>query len=750
MAELGVFVGNNPTGVYSFETWLGREVDGVLGFIGQASWTDFTEGARWAADNLWSQIDRPIYWSVPLIVEGASLDQAAAGAYDGYWRSVAQQLADTRPQDEVIYVRTGWEFNGNWMPWAAKGNEQAFIEAFRGFVDVFRSVSDRFVFEWNVNIGDMGMNPADAYPGDAWVDIIGMDFYWNTRWDPSDPDQAWNYMVNRKYGLQWLEDFAAARSKPTAYSEWGVMSDNAGSYLEKARAWFESHDVVYQNYWNSDYAFAGSLTDGSYPNAAEAYRKLFSAPTVDGGGGTVTPPPPPPPTGLVVLDLATALSGALGAQAWGTAKVSAADWSGKAVLVTKAADGLGVAGGRFDGQVDHNPSTGASEVLRVDFAAGVDSAVIRLGRVGTNESGGKVEIASWKAYDAAGALVGQGVLDPRQGVAAGGGYDFAIDPAADFQRLEIRANPYSGGSSGSGESSDVSLLRIAYEPSTQTTTGSNRAPTVNGPLSVSVAENSAVGTVVADVNGSDADGDALRYAFVSGYGGGGAFSIDAATGVIRVADPSKLDFENASLDGYALRVAVTDGRGGSAVADVAVTVTDVPETGAATVIGLGDALGGGIGSQSWGGLKVSAADWSGKAALVTKAADGLGVAGGRFDGQTDYNPSTGASETLRLNFGAAVDSATIRLGRMSPTEGGAEMGAWKAYDAAGTLVGQGALDPREGVAAGTGYDFTIDTAADFTRIVLTARPYADGTTVTYDSSDFSVQRVAYWEADAAL
>ena len=31
------------------------------------------------------------------------------------------------------------------------------------------------------------MNPADAYPGDEYVDVIGMDFYYNIKWNPTDP-----------------------------------------------------------------------------------------------------------------------------------------------------------------------------------------------------------------------------------------------------------------------------------------------------------------------------------------------------------------------------------------------------------------------------------------------------------------------------------------------------------------------------------------------------------------------------------
>lgn len=102
-----------------------------------------------------------------------------------------------------------------------------------------------------------------------------MDFYWNTRWDPEDPVAAWTYMVDRTYGLRWHQDFAAAHGKPTAYSEWGVMQDDAASYIESARAWFEDHRVVYHSYWSSNTAFAGKLSDDQYPITGAAYRSAF-------------------------------------------------------------------------------------------------------------------------------------------------------------------------------------------------------------------------------------------------------------------------------------------------------------------------------------------------------------------------------------------------------------------------------------------------------------------------------------------
>lgn len=81
------------------------------------------------------------------------------------------------------------------------------------------------------NARETRMNPVDAYPGDEYVDVIGMDFYYNIQWNPADSRLAWDEMVNAPFGLKWLEEFAAAHNKPTAYPEWGVNSTARGPIL---------------------------------------------------------------------------------------------------------------------------------------------------------------------------------------------------------------------------------------------------------------------------------------------------------------------------------------------------------------------------------------------------------------------------------------------------------------------------------------------------------------------------------------
>ncbi|MBY9064253.1 hypothetical protein K7957_15030 [Sphingomonas yunnanensis] len=268
-----VYVGNDVPDLAAYESWLGRPTDGVQLFSGRNGWADWSDSIGWLADR-WKGVARTHYWSIPLFAEGGTLAAAAAGDYDSRWRGAAAALLANSPGDSTIAVRTGWEFNGDWQPWAAKGKEAEYRAAYRRFVASFRAVSDRFRFEWTPNVGDFGTNPEDSYPGDEFVDLIGMDFYYNHEWDPADPVAAFNYKVSERYGLAWHQDFAARHGKPTAYAEWGVSRDSDAPYVTLALAWFAAHQVVYASYWNSNAAYSGKLSDGQYPAVASAYRVL--------------------------------------------------------------------------------------------------------------------------------------------------------------------------------------------------------------------------------------------------------------------------------------------------------------------------------------------------------------------------------------------------------------------------------------------------------------------------------------------
>ena len=124
---------------------------------------------------------------------------------------------------------------------------------------------------------------------------------------------------------------------------------------------------------------------------------------------------------------------------------------------------------------------------------------------------------------------------PILGPTTAGGPSIALDPPSDdevMQALE-RARPVRGGiQSGSGLV--IVFLRDENE----------FAPVAPPPQTVTLAEISVAGTVVATIRATDPDrNQTVSYAIAAGNATG-TFAIDAKTGAVTVANPAALDYEN--------------------------------------------------------------------------------------------------------------------------------------------------------------------------------------------------------------
>jgi hypothetical protein len=278
-ASFGVYTGGDPAEVNRFEAWLGRPVDQVLVFTDQQTWTNMA-APQWFIKRF-AQLQRPALWSIAMIPHGASLESAASGAHNAVYRSAAEAFAATQPHPNgSIYIRPGWEFNGDWFPWAAAGHERAFTATFRHIVESFRDVSPRFRFEWNMVHGQK-MDPESAFPGAGHVDVLGMDFYWMPRYLGIDPVEAFARVRDEPFGLRYLDALAAKYGKPIAFSEWGVQGNAAAPFVERVHDWIAARHVLYHNYWDCDADYEGRLSTDRWPATAAAFRQAFGRTRTD-------------------------------------------------------------------------------------------------------------------------------------------------------------------------------------------------------------------------------------------------------------------------------------------------------------------------------------------------------------------------------------------------------------------------------------------------------------------------------------
>lgn len=152
-------------------------------------------------------------------------------------------------------VRWGHEFNGNWYPWGIvnnSGNPALYVNAYRHVHDlVVAAGATNVQWVWcfnNSSTPDASYNdPAQSYPGDAYVDWVGIDGYnWGLApsWDPSG-----NYWTS--FNSMFASAYAKARSiapkRPVMIGEIG-SSEDGGSKPQ----------------WIADMSTA--LQSGSYPD----------------------------------------------------------------------------------------------------------------------------------------------------------------------------------------------------------------------------------------------------------------------------------------------------------------------------------------------------------------------------------------------------------------------------------------------------------------------------------------------------
>lgn len=294
----GVFRGAcNVDGTKQFGTWRGAAVAHVNQFLDGSSWSSL-DSPVWLSD-CWQGTGVAVTWSVPMLPSGSSytIQHGASGAYDGYFRTLAQTLVGHG--QAYATLRLGWEMNGGWFSWSAVRDPASYRAYWQHIVTAMRSVPGQHLrFDWSPNLGGAGFNPAEAYPGDGYVDIIGnsvYDSYWGGGVSAA---TRWSWLVDQPYGLQWQASFAAAHGKKLGFAEWGLLppqAQNGGGggddpyFIQHMYDWFASHDTAYESYFEFDHNFterstmmSGSGTGPNFPNAAALYRRLWS------GGSTAT------------------------------------------------------------------------------------------------------------------------------------------------------------------------------------------------------------------------------------------------------------------------------------------------------------------------------------------------------------------------------------------------------------------------------------------------------------------------------
>jgi hypothetical protein len=265
----------------AFAAWRGPATDVAVTWPARATWTDFTN----SNGNYTAYQGQPftmVFGIPPIPEDGASTMAAcAAGSYNSHWTTFGNTLKGLGLGSSII--RLGWEFNGDWYAWGG-GSPATFANCWKQIVTTVRAVAPSLKFDWTVNRGSSAGMPGDAvlsaYPGDSYVDIVGIDNY--DHWGD------WNTQLNGDYGLQYWLNFALAHGKKLSVPEWGIYpgdTDNGygddPAYIQHMHDFFAANasNIAYEAYFNepSDYIADSIWNPDQNPNSSTVYHSLYSA-----------------------------------------------------------------------------------------------------------------------------------------------------------------------------------------------------------------------------------------------------------------------------------------------------------------------------------------------------------------------------------------------------------------------------------------------------------------------------------------
>lgn len=233
--------------------------------------------------------------------------QAASGTFDSRWTTGITNLKNkwgSRPAGNM-HIRFAHEFNGSFSDWAVTDSGDMsytnFKNAWIRWANLVRSIFPGAQIVWSPNDGTSSLTTVDnAYPGSAYVDVIGPDSY--NAWPHVNDLASWTSKINgtsggNPVGIEAWRQYAEGKGKPFALPEFGNPAVDVGGgagggdapyWGQAIIAWCKEHggygagQVKYGVYFNhgtaagysADYLIWASGTNGTVhqPLCAEAIR----------------------------------------------------------------------------------------------------------------------------------------------------------------------------------------------------------------------------------------------------------------------------------------------------------------------------------------------------------------------------------------------------------------------------------------------------------------------------------------------
>ncbi|ATB39330.1 hypothetical protein CYFUS_004774 [Cystobacter fuscus] len=217
--------------------------------------------------------------------ETASLDDAP-GTLEGTLAGALTSRTGT------VYIRFAHEMNGNWYPWKVTSSDAtSFITAWKRYRALQKEIfpAAKLVFNVNRESVSSGIDWRKTFPGAAYVDVMGVDYYNQYPYVATVTD--WNNAIQQTdgygapKGLARHLEFARSVGLPLSISEWSGNADNGDSplFIEQMHNFFKVNGgtgagkVLYEVLFNVDRDNRRWILNPNtrMPNSAARYVQLF-------------------------------------------------------------------------------------------------------------------------------------------------------------------------------------------------------------------------------------------------------------------------------------------------------------------------------------------------------------------------------------------------------------------------------------------------------------------------------------------